>query len=73
MVLGPDRPGRTLAVFGEISDVDRCRPVATGAHCIVLPVGKDATRQNGITPSEAVQFATDCSAPNLIFARHQTT
>ena len=72
MVLGPDQPGRTVAVLGEISDIDKCRPVAMGADCIVLPVGKDVTRQNGISPSEAVQFATDCSAPNLIFGRLET-
>lgn len=73
MVLGPDRSGRIVAILGEASDPQSCRTTAQNADYLILPVGKDAIHNTGLTPDEAVQLGKASKVKNLVFGRVNAT
>ena len=71
MVLGPSRPGRKVAIFGDVSDASRMTKMCMNADLLI----HEATMENALkekameyghsTPDMAAQFAIDCQAKRL--------
>jgi len=72
MVVGPDRPGRTVTVIGEIPLSNKAERAARNADYLLTPVGQHSGHDKCISPTQALSLAKSASVKNPVFSRINT-